>query len=151
MSPSRMSRSHRVGVVLTAILAAGSALMVTGAVVARMLVPYAIDGHVARLNERNHNSGGSDVWLLELEDGRNYFLDEVGARTITVGSDISKDAWSRTIEVDGDPRRVGLSHESTGPIVWAITIGAVSVGVAAVKPRSRREATPRPPEPAASS
>jgi hypothetical protein len=125
--------------------------MLTGAVLARMLVPYAIDGRVERLNERNHNSGGSDVWLLELADGRNYFIDETAARALPVGSDISKDGWSRTIDVDGDSRPIGWSRESAGPILWGFVVAVASVAIAAVSPRNRRAGTSRPPEPASSS
>jgi hypothetical protein len=146
-----MTASRRAATVVTALLAGASLLMVTGAVLARMLVPYALEGHVERLNERNRNSGGSNVWLLELADGRDYFLDEAGAATIPVGHDISKDAWSRTIEVDGEPRPIGWSRASRGPVAWALAVVAMTVAVAVITPRSRQAATPPPLEPASSS
>jgi len=132
--------------------------MVVSAVVARTLVPYAIHAHVAALDERNHNSGGSDVWLLQLDDGRDYFIDVVAARTISDAAidpgapaiQIDKEAWSRELLVDGRDRRVGASRELVGPTLWALWVLILTIAVAALRPGSRRGPAARPSAPGAS-
>lgn len=145
------------GVVLVSTIALGGVVMVVSAVGARTLVPYAVHGRVADLDERNHNSGGSDVWLLQMEDGRDYFIDVVPARTIDPDFDeaapalrIDKEAWSREIRIDGHPRRVGASRDVVGPIVWALAVAALTIGVAVLRPGSRRARASDPSEPATS-
>jgi hypothetical protein len=124
--------------------------MVIAAVGARTLVPYAITGHVADLDERNHNSGGSDVWMLQLADGRDYFIDAMTAETIENGADLHKAAWSRAITVNGHDRRVGASRASVGPPLWAMAVALLATGVVLFRPRSRRAEASPPSEPATS-
>jgi hypothetical protein len=135
---------------MTVGLALASALLVIAAVAVRTLVPNSIDARVLAIDERNHNSGGSDVWLLQLDNGRNYFIDDVAALTIPKGSQVHKDAWSRTITIDGHPRRIGASQESVGPATWAGLVAGVAVLTALLKPGSRPAEASAPSEPATS-
>ena len=142
--------SRTAGAALTIAVAAGAAVLIIAAVGARTLVPYGFDAHVAAIDERNHNSGGSDVWLLQLDNGRDYFIDVVTAETVENGADIHKAAWSRAITVDGRDRRVGASRASVGPTLWALAVAVLATGVVLFRPRNRPEEASPPSEPATS-
>jgi hypothetical protein len=138
-------------VVLLVALVSATAVVV--AVLARTTIPYELHGEVVAIDVRNRRSGGAEVWLVQLEDGRAYFTDEVVARTLEEGGTVDKDAWSREVLIAGSvPRRIGLSRASAGPVLWA---GAVLVVVALTvrwswkqRPDSRPEGPPPPPAPA---
>jgi hypothetical protein len=130
-------------------IAVVSAAMVISASVARTLVPHHLEGRIEALDERNHNSHGSDIWLLRFDDGRAYFIDDVPARTVREGATIHKDAWSREVTVDGERRSIGASREALGPPLWALTVACLAIGLAVLRPRSGSAPAAPPSEPAA--
>jgi hypothetical protein len=126
-----------------AVLAVGalSAFLVVAAVLARTLIPYEVHADVVAIDERNHNSRGSDVWLVQLDDGREYFVDDVAAATLVAGYSVDKDAWSREVAVAGTTRRIGVSREAWGPAAWSVVV----LGLVAFRVRQSTRSRPSVP------
>jgi hypothetical protein len=68
--------------------------------------------------------GVDDVWFVAV-DGQRTHLDSSFARTLKVGDQLSKQRWSRTVEVNGVERRLRVSDD-------AKALAAICAGIALV-------------------
>jgi hypothetical protein len=82
------------------------------AMVARSAVPLRWHGTVTevRVVAEKHR-GVDDVWFVRV-DGRQVHVDAALARTLSPGDRVDKDAWQRTLRVNGVARDLPLSREA---------------------------------------
>jgi hypothetical protein len=147
--------SRRTAAWVVGLVAVSSAIMVGGAVLARTLVPYAVDGRVTQIELRKGGGPGTDVWLVHIDTGEgsgdagnDYWLDDMAAAALVNGSlrdlrvsegavarTARKDAWSLHLELGGSERDLVPTRQLVGPTVWAF---AVVSGVVVSLVRGRR-------------
>jgi len=121
------------------------ALVVTGALLvllggwsflARSTLPLALDGTVTSVQVLAEKHPGVDyVWMVTLDDGSPRHLDRSVARLTTEGAVVSKDAWSRTLRVDGVAHDVGPSRDATAFLALSpvLVLALAGLGVVAVR------------------
>lgn len=144
--------TRRTAAWVVGLVAVSSAIMVGGAVLARTLVPYAVDGRVTQIELRKGGGPGTDVWLVHIDNGaeagEDYWLDDMAAAALVNGSlrdlrvsegavarTARKDAWSLHLELGGSERDLVPTRQLVGPTVWAF---AVVSGVVVSLVRGRR-------------
>ena len=100
------------------------------ATVARSAIPLRWDGTVTRVEARREKHPGvDDAWFVTV-DGRATHVDAALARTLRAGDRVRKDRWSRTLLVNGTPRRLALRRDARAMLLVA-PFAAVAVAVTA--------------------
>ena len=93
-------------------MAAALAGLAAYATVARSAIPLRWNGTVTRVEARaEKHPGVDDAWFVTV-GGRAVHVDAVLARTLREGDRVEKAAWSRTLRVNGTPRRLALSRDA---------------------------------------
>jgi len=111
-----------------AVLVVGSALaMNTWALLDRMLLPHEVDGTVEIVQHRNRTGQGTDVWLIRMEDGTEYFADEPAGSLVSSGDRLQSATWSRQVTVEGRPSKVPFTRVTWGPLAWSVLCVGVVV------------------------
>jgi hypothetical protein len=105
-----------------------SLAVVLAGLVGRTLVPFAIEGTVVSIDERNRDPG-TEIWIVNMADGTRWFTDEAGARAFRPGV-ASKPAWSRDVLVGTAERDIALTRDLLGPGIWALlTTGIIGAAL----------------------
>jgi hypothetical protein len=100
-------------------MAVGFAALAAYATVARSAIPLAWHGTITRVEARHEKHPGvDDAWFVTV-GGRTTHVDAALARDLRVGQRLDKERWSRTLRVDGTPRRLALSGDARGMLVLA--------------------------------
>jgi hypothetical protein len=124
-------------------------LLITAAVVlaagniwyaaARSTIPLSLHDQVVDIEmRREKHPGKDDVYLLQLRSGRVLQIDPTIARVITPGSQISKDAWSRTLQIDSQAMDLKWSPDFYGMIRAMPAMMLLLLATAAVIDMTRR-------------
>jgi hypothetical protein len=115
------------------LLAAVAAFAGFGAwsMVRRSAIPLAWHGTVTdvRLVAEKHR-GIDDVWFVTVDDHPPVHVDVALARTLSPGDRVDKDAWDRTLRVNGVPRRLALSRDARHMLVVAPLVVVAAAGIA---------------------
>ncbi|HEX2295459.1 MAG TPA: hypothetical protein VHN37_09135 [Actinomycetota bacterium] len=94
----------------------------------RSTIPSSLDGTAEALDVRFEKEPGiDDVHLLTI-DGDVFHVDARVAGAVRPGDRVRKDAWSRTLLVDGEPHRLGLSRDAVG-MLFVMPLVLLVVGV----------------------
>lgn len=106
----------------------------------RSTVPYAIDGTVTAMDRRlEKHPGLDDVYLISIDSGRWMQIDKLLFDLLHNGSQLTKQRWSKQIEVDGQSTHLEFSRDFVGmvrafPLICSILVG---FGLFVVKQRPR--------------
>ncbi|RNL62649.1 hypothetical protein EFK50_12900 [Nocardioides marmoriginsengisoli] len=100
------------------------AALAAWSMVARSTIPLALDGTVTSIELRHEKHPGvDDVWMVGFDDDGPRHLDRAVAALLTEGDRVRKDAWSRTLVVDGETHDVALSDDARRMLVLAPVVG----------------------------
>lgn len=138
MSRRRAGTSAPVAIAL-ALLTLASLLAVFVALVGRTLVPFAVEGRVISIDERNRDPG-TEVWVVNMADGERWFVDDDAARAFRPGV-VSKPAWSRTVRTGTTERSIGPGRDLLAPALWS-TLTAAGIGVSLLTRRRPARRSP---------
>lgn len=85
---------------------------------ARSTIPLALSGEVTqkiRLLEKHR--GVDDVYMVVLDGHRSVQVDQPIFAAVSIGSSLSKAAWSRRLRVDQDELRLHASSDLVGMLI----------------------------------
>lgn len=140
MTGERRPRPSRATTIALAILTLVSLLSVMVALVGRSLVPFAVDGLVVSIDERNRDPG-TEVWVVNMADGDRWFVDDDAARAFRPGV-VSKSAWSQTVRTGTTERSIGTGRDLVGPALWgALTAATIGLSLVSTRRQSGRSAS----------
>jgi len=122
-SPERRFTWAAVALALSGVLFAALAAWT---LVDRSTIPTDLHGTVTAVGMRHEKHPGvDDVWLISVDAGGLRHVDSDVAALLDVGDSVEKDAWSRTLTVNGDRHRLALSEHARAMLAFAPVIALV--------------------------
>jgi hypothetical protein len=114
------------------------ALLGVWTMVVRSAIPLRIDGTVTSVDARQEKHPGvDDAWFVGV-DGKERHLDTELARSLSVGDTVHKDRWADTLVVNGRPRPLRLSDDTTAMMLLAPAAVLACAALALPSRRARR-------------
>lgn len=92
----------------------------------RATIPLALDDRIEDTYARNRNSGGAEVYFVELTDGRRLLVDRYVAESLEDASSVRKARWSWTLTAD-DAVDYPLWRTRELPRMAALTLALVGL------------------------
>lgn len=136
-----MRRSAIAAVPLVVLMAC--AALVVWESVDRSTIPRSLDGTVSTIDRRTEdNPGQDDAWFVRV-GSRTVRMDQDLAQRLNEGDVVSKDAWSRDLQINGNQTRITLSPDAGGALWFAPVL--VLVGAALTWLVRRPAPSPGPP------
>lgn len=134
----RSRRSLRAALVLL-LTGLAFATLAAWSMASRSTIPIALDGRVTAIDVRHEKHPGvDDVWLVGI-DGHARHVDHAVARLLHEGAQVRKDAWDRTMSIDGVTHRLELSADARRMLLlapaMALAFAVLTVAVARREPR----------------
>lgn len=137
------------GSVRTRLAAATAALLIFSVastdlwvLLVRSTIPFELHAVVTRAYIRGNRSGGAEIYLISLDDGREVIVDVNVEETLATGDIIDKEAWSTTLTYRrGTARTVGELSLVDSLELWRLVplmtiMLALAIGLAAAPRRS---------------
>ena len=124
---------------LPLVVAALSALL-AWQLAARSTIPISLHGEVVSVRSADEHPGTDNAWFVRIGDRTRQVDTEVG-RLLRAGDRVEKEAWDRTLLLNGRPVELALSDDARAalwfaPVLTAIA-GALSWGLWRRSSRSR--------------
>ncbi len=130
------SRERRLVVVALALTGVAMIALAGWSLVARSALPLSLDGTVTSVEVRHEKHPGvDDAWFVALDGGRPRHLDRDVAALLEPGDRVTKDAWSRTVTVDGTTHPVAPGPDARRFLLLApgLLLAVAGLGVVAAR------------------
>jgi hypothetical protein len=121
-------RSAKVAHLVLPLLVAVLGALMVWQLAARSTIPMSLHGEVVSVRSADEHPGIDNAWFVRIADTTHQVDGEVG-RLLRAGDRVDKDAWDRSLLLNGRPVQLELSEDSRAALWFAPTLTAIAAAL----------------------
>lgn len=110
------------------LLIAALGVLMVWQLAARSTIPMSLHGEVISVRAADEHPGTDNAWFVRI-GGKTRQVDREVGRLLRAGDRVEKDAWDRTLSLNGRPVGLRLSEDAEAALWFAPTLTALAAAL----------------------